>query len=129
MCVDQCVPIHTDHKRPGKKLLKTLSDTMLFTSYLGSLCVEALGKLTSLSDIEDPQLLITDQYVSCYVWNTLQPTQRTCDRLMITTKQSDDELLPLGPSTERSPASSLEHMDWPCVSTEVGEDKRCGLQS
>ena len=103
---------------------------MLFTLYLGSLCVQALGKLTSLSDIEDPQLLITDQYVSsCYFWNTLQPTQRTRYTLKITAKPSDDELLPLAPPTIHSPASSPEHMEWPCVSAEVGEDKGCGLWS
>ena len=39
-------------------------------------------------------------------------------------KSSDDELLPLGSPTKCSPASSLEHMDWPCVSAEIDEDIR-----
>ena len=39
-------------------------------------------------------------------------------------KPSDDELLPLGSPTKCNPASSLEHMDCPCVSAEMDGDIR-----
>ena len=45
------------------------------------------------------------------------------------TKPSDDDLILVGLPAKCIPASSPEHMDWPCVSAEVDGGKRCGLWS
>ena len=65
---------------------------------------------------------------------SMKSSQRTGYTLKITAKPyglaaSDDDLLPLPPPTTHSPASSPEHMEWLCMSADVGGDKGCFIMS
>ena len=90
----------------------------------GSLFVQSLGSLTSLSDTGDSSVLLPNKYsASCDFWSVVHPHKRTRYQLTIqATSPEEEELLPLTRPTEYSLAMSPKDSDWPCVSAEVGED-------
>ena len=98
--------------------------------FIGSLCVEKLGTLTSLSDTGDPSILLPHRYcASCDFWSVTHPQTKTHYSLTIIADPPEEELLPLAPPKMDNSTISPDHLDWPCVSTEVSADERCSLWS
>ena len=57
------------------------------------------------------------------------PQTKTRYNLTIIADPPEEELLPLAPPKMDNSTISPDHLDWPCVSTEVSADERCSLWS
>ena len=57
------------------------------------------------------------------------PQTKTRYSLTIIADPPEEELLPLAPPKMDNSTISPDHLDWPCVSTEVSADERCSLWS